>query len=75
MISEEGIKPDEKKIEAMKSLPVPNCVREVKSFIGMCSYYRRFIANFSQIAEPNISLTRKYAHFKCQKHIKEPLNI
>ena len=64
VISEKGIKPDEKKIEAIKSLPVPTCVREVRSFIGMCSYYRRFIPNFSQIAEPIIALTRKYAHFK-----------
>ena len=57
VISEEGIKPDEKKIEAIKSLPVPTCVREIRSFIGMCSYYRRFIPNFSQIAEPIIPLT------------------
>ena len=64
VISEEGIKPDEKKIEAIKSLHVPTCVREVRSFIGMCSYYRMFIPNFSQIAEPIIALTRKYAHLK-----------
>ena len=64
VISEEGIKPDEKKIEAIKFLPVPTCVREVRSFIGMCSYYRRFIPNFFHIAEPIIALTRKYAHFK-----------
>ena len=64
VIGEEGIKPDEKKIEVIRSLPVPTCVREVRSFIGMCSYYRRFIPNFSQIAEPIIYLTRKYAHFK-----------
>ena len=64
VISEEGIKPHQKKVEAIRSLPVPTCVREVRSFIGMCSYYRRFIPNFSQIAEPIIGLTRKYAHFK-----------
>ena len=64
VISEEGIKSDEQKIEAIKSLPVQTCVREVRSFIGMSSYYRRFIPNFSQIAEPIIALTRKYAHFK-----------
>ena len=64
IISEDGIKPDENKVEAIRSLPVPTCVKEVRSFIGMCSYYRRFIPNFSQIAEPIIALTRKYAHFK-----------
>ena len=64
IINEFGIKPDELKIDAIRSLPVPTCVREVRSFIGMCSYYRRFIPNFSQIAEPIIALTRKYTHFK-----------
>ena len=64
VISEEGIKPDQKKVEAIRSLPVPTCVREVRSFIGMCSYYRRFIPNFSHIAKPIIALTRKYTHFK-----------
>ena len=64
IISEEGIKPDENKVEAIRSLPVPTCVKEVRSFIGMCSYYRRFSPNFSQIAEPIIALTKKYAHCK-----------
>ena len=61
IISSEGIKPDPQKVEAIKSLPPPTCVREVRSFIGMGSYYRRFIPNFSEIAEPVIALTRKYA--------------
>ena len=64
IINKDGIKPDQKKVEAIRSLPVPTCVKEVRSFMGMCSYYRRFIPNFSQIAEPIIDLTRKYAHFK-----------
>ena len=64
VIDEQGIKPDQKKVEAIRSLPVPTCVGEVRSFVGMCSYYRRFIPNFSQIAESIIALTRKYAHFK-----------
>ena len=38
VISEEGIKPDQKKIEAIKSLPVSACIGEVRSFSGMCSY-------------------------------------
>ncbi len=64
VIDKDGIKPDSQKVEAIRSLPVPTCVREVRSFIGMCSYYRRFIPNFSKIAEPVIALTRKHAHFK-----------
>ena len=53
-----------RKLKQLGSLPVPTCVKEVRSFIGMCSYYRRFIPNFSQIAEPIVALTRKYAHYK-----------
>ena len=64
IISEDGIQPDQKKVEAIRSLPAPTCVREVRSCIGLCSYYRRFTPNFSQIAEPIVALTRKYAHFK-----------
>ena len=71
LINDRGIKPDPLKFEAIKSLPAPTCVREVRSFIGMTSYYRRFIPNFSEIAEPVIALTLKHARFKwseeCQK--------
>ena len=71
VINEKGIKPCEKKVQAIRTLPSPTCVKECRSFIGMCSYYRRFIPNFSEIAEPIIALTRKYAKFnwteKCQK--------
>ena len=64
IINGRGISPDPKKVEAIRSLPTPTCVREVRSFIGMCSYYRRFIPNFSEIAEPVIAfLTRKFARF------------
>ncbi|MCG7882618.1 MAG: reverse transcriptase, partial [Candidatus Thiodiazotropha endolucinida] len=64
IINAQGVSPDPQKVEAIRSLPTPTCVREVRSFIGMCSYYRRFIPNFSEIAEPVIDLTRKYARFK-----------
>ena len=71
IINEQGVKPDPKKVDAIRQLPAPTSVREVRGFIGMCSYYRRFIPNFSQIAEPLIDLTRKYAKFKwsevCQR--------
>lgn len=71
IVDRDGIRPDPKKVEAIRSLPVPTCVREVRSFVGMSSYYRRFIPNFSEIAEPIIALTKKHAHFKwTEKHDK-----
>ena len=76
------IKPDPQKVEAIKSLPLPTCVREVPSFIGMGSYYRMFIPNFSEIAELVIALTRKHARFKwtdeCQsafEYLKQSLTL
>ena len=64
VINRRGISPDPSKVEAIRSLPTTTSVREVRSFIVMCSYYCRFIPNFSEIAEPIIALTRKFARFK-----------
>ena len=82
IINENGVKPDPAKVEAIRSLKPPETVREVRSFIGMTSFYRRFIPNFSKIAEPIIKLTKKYAKFhwtnECQKafdYLKESLSI
>ena len=36
VIDEQGIEPDQKKVEAIRSLPVPHCVKEVRSFVGKC---------------------------------------
>ena len=70
VISEDGVKPDPKKVEAIRDLPEPKSVREIRGFIGMCSYYRRFVPNFSKIAEPLIDLTKKYARFKWTSECK-----
>ena len=42
---------------------VPTCVRDVRSFLGMCSYYRRFLPTFSEDALPLVALTKKNAKF------------
>ena len=63
-INGEGIQPDPEKVEAIREMAAPSNVREVRGFIGTCSYYRRFIPNFSEIAQPLIELTKKFARFK-----------
>ena len=63
VINNQGVIPEKRKVDIIRNLLPPKTVREVRSFIGMCSYYRRFIPHFSEIAEPIISLTRKFARF------------
>jgi tRNA(Ser,Leu) C12 N-acetylase TAN1 len=60
VINSKDFQPHPEKVEVIKSLQQPTTVKQVRSIIGTCSYYRRFIANFSEIAESIIKLTRKY---------------
>uniref|UniRef100_A0A8R1EB09 RNA-directed DNA polymerase n=1 Tax=Caenorhabditis japonica TaxID=281687 RepID=A0A8R1EB09_CAEJA len=64
IVSKDGIKPDPKKITAMIDFPTPKNVKDVRAFIGMSSFYRRFVKNFSTIAAPIIELTKKDSKFE-----------
>ena len=50
-------------MEAVRSWTTPRNLTEVRSFVGLCSYYRRFIAGFADVAAPLHALTRKNARF------------
>ena len=63
VVSLEGISPDPKKLEAVKSFPTPRSVKDVRSFLGLCNYYRRFVQGFANIASPLNHLTRKNIQF------------
>jgi transposase InsO family protein len=63
-VGKDGVRANPEKVKAIKNMPAPKSVRQVRGFIGTISYYRRFVPNFSQIAEPLIRLTKKYARFK-----------
>ena len=57
-ISKDGISTDPEKVRAVVEWPTPASVRDVRSFLGLASYYRRFIRNFSLIAKPLTDLTK-----------------
>ena len=63
MISADGIYVDPQKIEAVMNWERPTSVSEVRSFLHLAGYYRRFVEGFSKTALPLTKLTRKKAKF------------
>ena len=70
IVSEEGIQVDPKKVEVIIEWKPPRNVTEVRSFLGLASYYRRFVKGFSMTATPMTRLPQKNVKFvwseKCQ---------
>ncbi|XP_075499216.1 uncharacterized protein LOC142537596 [Primulina tabacum] len=71
IISSSGIEVDPSKLEAVKQWVVPKNASEIRCFLGLAGYYRKFIQGFSSIAVPLTYLTKKNAKFlwstECQK--------
>lgn len=63
IVSADGISTDPEKTKAIESWPEPKSVSELRSFLGTCAYYRRFIKSFSDIAKPLFKLTEKDSVF------------
>lgn len=63
VVSADGVRPDPEKTAAVASYPAPRDKKGVRRFLGLCAYYRRFISNFSRIAEPLTRLTREDVPF------------
>ena len=51
------------KIQALKDWPTPNCLTDVRAFLGLASYYQKFVQGFATIAEPLTALMKKAVHF------------
>ena len=62
-VSKDGIATDPEKVKAVQDWGVPKNLTDVRSFLGLCSYYRRFIPQFSTIAKPLTRLTEKNQGF------------
>ncbi|GAB2286684.1 hypothetical protein Dimus_039788 [Dionaea muscipula] len=63
VIDKDGISVDKTKINAVERWLRPTTVAEIRSFLGLAGYYRRFVEGFSAIALPLTSLTRKGVNF------------
>ena len=64
VISKDGVLPDPSKVDAVKKFPTPSNVKELKSFLGLAGYYRRFIKDFAKIAKPLNSLFKDGVEFQ-----------
>ena len=60
-VSAEGIRPSKSKVRALHDWVMPKTLTEIRSFLGFCSYYRKFVPEFSMKAAPLIALTQKNA--------------
>ena len=70
-ISPEGISPLPNKLDSIQHMPVLNSVKEIKQFLGLTGYYRKFVPRFADISRPLTTLMKKDAKFEwtsaCQK--------
>ncbi|GFS56299.1 retrovirus-related Pol polyprotein from transposon 17.6 [Trichonephila clavipes] len=62
-VSSNGIRPDPDKIKAVRNFPTPKNIHGIRSFLGLCSYFRRFIKGFCYLAEPLQSLLKSGVEF------------
>ena len=75
VVNEAGIHVDPAKIDAIKNWAAPKTPTEIRQFLGLAGYYRRFIEGFSKIAQPLTALTHKGTVYKWgDNHEKKPFS-
>jgi len=73
-ISEDGIRPGALKTNAVSKFPIPKNVHEIRQFIGLASFYRRFVENFSTIARPLTNLLKNTSEWRWTNEQTEAFN-
>ena len=64
VVDKDGVRPDPEKIRAVIGFPRPTDVKSIQSFVGLCSYYRKFIPSFAEHARPLTQLTKSTVPFQ-----------
>ena len=72
LISEDDISPLPDKLDSIKNMPVPKCVKEIRQFLGLTGYYRKFVPRFADISRP---LTRKETTFNWTSECQKPFEL
>jgi len=67
VVSRDGITASPDKLEAVQRYPVPKNAKDIRSFLGLASFYRRLVPKFAEIAKPLTELIRKDVQFKWGK--------
>ncbi|GFU88767.1 retrovirus-related Pol polyprotein from transposon 412 [Trichonephila clavipes] len=71
IISAEGVRTDPEKVSAVKNWKRPENLRELRSFLGLCTYYQKFVKGFSNIARPLHKLTESKQKFQWTKECED----
>ena len=71
VVSTSGVSVDPEKVEVVMSWGRPKSVFEIRSFLGLIGYYKRFIEDFSRLAAPMTRLTRKEVKFDWDDRCEE----
>ena len=74
VISEKGVRPNPEKTDAIKRMTIPKNPKEVRGFLGVINYYRRFVKNLSEITKPLTKLLQKGSRFILTEQILEAIN-
>ncbi len=74
-VSSAGVEPDPSNVDKIRTWPIPKSATQVRAFLGLFSYYRRFIRNFAHTAEPLHRLTHKGVPFTWSAQASESFSF